>query len=63
MSKSSNRISPIFELRTPDILSPQKALIRWQQQNFPEQSADEFTILTTDKLEVFRHPSQDPLLP
>jgi len=63
VNKISNQSSPVFELRTPDAADPQDALARWLQQNFPEQMPDDFIILVNDKMEVFRHPSQDPLLP
>ncbi len=63
VNKISNQSSPVFDLRTPDAADPKDALVRWQQQNFPEQMPDDFTILVNDKMEVLRHPSQDPLLP
>ena len=63
VNKISNQSSPVFELRNLGTTNPREALIIWQQQYFPGQSPEEFTILATDKLVVFRHPSQDLLSP
>lgn len=63
VNKKTHESSTVFELRVLDATEPQEALIRWQRIHFPDRRPEEFIILVNDKIEVFSHPSQDPLLP
>lgn len=63
MSIISNPGPSVFELRALESPKPQEALDRWKQKFFPEQRNKEFTLLVNDQMEIFRHPSQQPLLP